>query len=347
MKQAFITGATGFIGSYVAEKFVSHDWCVTALVHKNKPSRLAHLEKTGRLAYAYGDIASYDSLKNALVSIDDGPAVIVHCAGRASDVGWRSGFRRTNLDSVKVLVRLVKERNIQRFVFVSTTDVYGLRDFNGDSESDLPFSRCPRNPYPEFKIFAEEFIRRELPPDRFSILRPAQVWGVGDTTLTTRIVNFLKWSPWIVHFGRWRGRNRWPLAHVRNVATSAYLAATMPESAGQAINVLDSERTSMDEFYRILAAVYFPEKEFKTKTAPFWVAYAVGAVVSGVSNLLNLDRPFLDPSLYALYAVSRNLDFSNNTFRGLAALAGENMVTREQGVQELRQWMQNGRTVSQ
>lgn len=335
MKHVFITGAAGFIGSYVAEKFVRRQWHVTALVHNRESPRLARLSETGHLTCVKGDITDYGSLNKALMSLDHGCDVIVHCAGRASDVGWRSAFRRTNLDSVKHLVRLTKERDIGRFVFVSTTDVYGLRDFGGEAEGELPLRSCPQNPYPEFKILAEDFIRKELPPARFSILRPAQVWGVGDTTLTARIVDFLTWSPWIVHFGKWRGKNRWPLAHVRNVAMASYLAASMTEAAGKAINVLDNEHTSMDEFYRILARLYLPQKKFKTVTLPFCVGYLVGTVVSGISDVFNLAHPFMDPSLYALYAVSRNLDFSNTTLRDLAALAGEKMVTREQGILEL------------
>jgi nucleoside-diphosphate-sugar epimerase len=335
MKHVFITGATGFIGSYVAEEFVNRGWHVTALVHRKDASRLAHLNSTGRITYANGDITSYDSLKTALLSIENGAHAIVHCAGRASDVGWRSTFRQTNLTSVEHLVRLTKQLNVGRFVFISTTDVYGLRDFSGESENELSLKAYPRNPYPEFKILAEAFIRRELSPDRFSILRPAQVWGVGDTTLTARIVDFLRWSPWIVHFGKWRGKNRWPLAHVRNVAMASYLAATMPESAGHAINVLDNERTSMDEFYRILSRIYLPQKDFKTITLPFSIGYLIGAAVSAISNVLNLDHPFMDPSLYALYSVSRNLDFSNESFRSLTVIAGENIVTLEKGVQEL------------
>ena len=336
MRGVFITGAAGFIGSYTAEEFINRNWHVTALIHKRDSARLTRLKETGHISPVKGDITNFDSLNNILMSVKDNIDVIVHCAGRASDVGWKREFRQTNLDSVKHLVKLTKSLNIRRFVFVSSTDVYGLRDFNGQAEDELPLKAYPRNPYPEFKILAEDFIRKELPAEQFSILRPAQVWGVGDTTLTTRIVDFLRWSPWIIHFGRWKGKNRWPLAHVRNVATAAYLAAVTPESAGRAINVVDNEQTSIDEFYRILAGIYFPQKKLKTIILPFWSGFALGAAVSGISNLFNLDRPFIDPSLYALYAVSRNLDFSNQTLRHLAATGGFPLVTREEGLHELK-----------
>jgi len=117
---------------------------------------------------------------------------------------------------------------------------------------------------------------------------------------------------------------------------AAYLA-TLPEAAGRAINVADNEHTSIDDFYRILAQIYLPKKKFKTIAFPFGPAYAVGALVSGISNLLNLDRPFMDPSLYALYAVSRNLYFSNKIFRDFATGAGRRLVTLEEGIHELEQ----------
>jgi nucleoside-diphosphate-sugar epimerase len=161
------------------------------------------------------------------------------------------------------------------------------------------------------------------------------VWGAGDRTLTPRIVAFLKWSPWIVHFGRWRGRNRWPLAHVRNVARAIFLAATVQDAAGRAFNVVDDERTTIDEFYRILAGVYLPHKTLGTVVLPFWFGQCIGAVVSGISNILNLDRPFMDPSYYALYSVSHNLDFDNGRIKALFNRAGCPPVTREAGVNEL------------
>jgi nucleoside-diphosphate-sugar epimerase len=336
MKNLFITGATGFIGSYIAEEFIRQNWCVTALIHKRNSERLEALSSKGKVKFVHGDIGDFESLQNALISNGKRFDAIIHCAGRASDVGWKREFRRINLDSVRYLVRLTKELNIERFVFVSTTDVYGLRDFRGEAEDDLELKPYPKNPYPEFKILAEKYIKRELPEDGFSIIRPAQVWGVGDTTLTARIVDFLNWSPWIVHFGKWRGGNRWPLAHVRNVATAAYLAVTSQAASGQAINVADSEYTTIDEFYRIIARIYLPDKRIKTVTLPFWVGYIAGAAISLISNLLNLQVPFMDPSLYALYAVSRNLDFNNKRLLALFESSGRKMISIEEGIQELK-----------
>ena len=195
--------------SYIVRQFTDERWHVLALVHRTPSAELTRLAGAGSVTLVHGDAADPVGLKTALTAALAQRAAtldaIVHCAGRASDVGWRREFRRANFDSVQGMVKLTKELNVGRLVFVSTTDVYGLRDFHGESEDELALDARPRNPYPEFKIAAEAFIRAELLPGRFSIIRPASVWGAGDRTLTSRIVSFLRTSPWIVHFGNWRG----------------------------------------------------------------------------------------------------------------------------------------------
>lgn len=157
----------------------------------------------------------------------------------------------------------------------------------------------------------------------YAIIRPAAVWGEGDPTLTPRFRAFLASSPFIIHFGPWRGRNRWPLVHVRTVAVANFLAAVRPEAAGQAINLLDAAQTTIEAFYRQVATRYFPERRFRSITLPTGCGVALGGVISGVSTVLNLRHPFADPSLYALRSVSYNLDFSNARLRHLFACAGE------------------------
>lgn len=316
-----VTGAGGFIGLHTVREALRRGWRVDAWAHRSVPEALAALAASGAVTLRRADLAARDSVRAALAG--GAPDAVIHCAGRASDVGWPREFRRANHESVVNLAALGREAGVRRFVFVSTTDVYGLRDFHGEPEDELPLDARARNPYPRYKVLAEQWLRANLPPERYAIIRPAAVWGEGDPTLTPRFRAFLASSPFIVHFGRWRGQNRWPLADVRTVAAACCLAACRPEAAGLAINVLDTERTTIEAFYRLIAAREFPHKRFRTVTLPYAAGAALGGAISLVSNLLNLRHPFADPSLYALRSVSHNLDFSNARLRQLFAQAGE------------------------
>ena len=339
-RRVFVTGATGFIGRYVVEEFLNGGWHVIALVHRRQSAELAALAAEGAVSILRAGLDDTGELGQALGELLQRRGApldaIVNCAGRASDVGRASSFRRANVEAVECLVRLARKREVGVLVHTSTTDVYGLGDFYGEDEDSLPYCERPRNGYPRSKIAAEELIREQLPPDRYVLLRPAAVWGVGDATLTPRVVSFLRWSPCIVHFGRWRGGNRWPLAHVRNVAAAAYLAATLPRARGRAINVLDDERTTTDELYRHLAAVYLSGKRFRSVTLPVWLGRLFALPVTLLSDLFNCLQPVADPSLYALATVSSNLDFSNRRFRELMSAGGRTLFTRDAGLQELR-----------
>ncbi len=339
MRSVFVTGAAGFLGGYVCAAFLEAGWSVLALIHRSRSERLELLNAQGGLRIIQGDICEHAalelSLREALKEEGGRLDAIVHAAGRVSDVGRESQFRRTNFEAVQGLTALSLALEVPRFLFVSTTDVYGLRDFQGEDEETLPLENNTGNLYPEYKIRAERWIRDQLPPSRFVILRPAAIWGLGDQTLTPRIIDFLRGSPWRVHFGPWRGENRWPLAHVRNVAAALLLAATQEEALGQAINVLDSEHTSVDEFYRLIAQTYLGRSP-KPITLPLALGKALGWLISQISSRLGQAQPFMDPSLYAVQSVSSNLDFSNRRCLALFKAGGYQAISRDEGLQELR-----------
>lgn len=298
-KHVLITGAGGFIGLHVVRIFAKHNWKITAIVHKNIPDELREMNN---VEIIQADITE----ENILSRITQKPDVVVHVAGLASDIGSDSLFKKINFETVKTFAKMAKTK----FIYISSTDVYGLKDFFGEDENSLPLESKPLNPYPKYKIESEKWIRENLDKNYYVIIRPAAVWGEGDKTLEPRIINFLKNSPFIIHFGKWKGKNRWPLTNVENVAKAVYVCALTKDFDGEAINIIDEKFTTIDEFYREIAIKHFPNKNFSTITFPFWIGYALGWCSTTLSNFLKLNRPIFDPSLYAVYSVSNNLDFS-------------------------------------
>ena len=298
-----VTGAGGFIGGHVARRFAAAGWKVTGLVHRRQPK-----DPVPGAEYAAGDISDPVGLRRLVAAL--APDVIVHAAALASDVGPDSLFRKLNYESVVTLAPLAK----RKFVFISTADVYGIRDFSGEDVSTLKFDDNLHNPYPRYKIKAELWLKGNLPPERFACVRPAAVWGPGDETLERRVADFLRSSPFIVHFGKWRGRNRWPLAYVRRVAEAAYLAATTSRWDGDGVTVIDSRKVTADEFYRETAARLFPGRKFRTLCLPMWLGVCIGRLSSFIAAVLRLSHVPFDPSYYALKTVSSNLDFVDKSF---------------------------------
>jgi 2-alkyl-3-oxoalkanoate reductase len=330
-----VTGATGFIGAACVREFLARGWRVTAAGHRSPPTRLGDLRGEPGLTLVTASVTRGDDLLRALAG-RGACQVLVHCAGRATDIGWDRQFRASHLGGMRSVCRAVRELNIGRLVHMSTTDVYGVGDFDGIDE-ETPHSNNRHNPYPKYKILAEEHLRRSLPRDRYVILRPAFVWGPGDTTVLPRAIAFLRASPVILHFGRWRGRNLWPLAYVGNVARVACAAATSRAALGEAYNVVDPEPITMDEYYRLLLALFLPEMGRKRSlTLPLGVAWPVAALSTALSTLLGRHQPLYDPSLYGLRHIAHSQAFSGEKAAGLLASCGSSFLDRAAALAEMR-----------
>lgn len=313
METVLVTGAGGYIGSNAAEYFVRAGYRVVGVVHRKVADRFARLgAKT--ITADLTDEAAIGRL------FDDKPDYVVHIAARASDVGRDEWFRKVNYESVKSLASASVAHGVKRFVYLSTADVYGLHDFNGESEDELSFDESAVNPYPKYKILSEKWLAANLSRERFSCVRPCVVYGRGDTSITPRTVAYLKNSPIAFHFGKWRGRNRWPLAHVENVCRALHAAMVLPEAGGQGVTVLDSRRVTMSEYYHELAAEFLPGKRLREMTLPMVLSRPIAALSTAHSR--RRVQPLFDPTLYALDTVSHNLDFSNLRMLAWLAKAG-------------------------
>lgn len=302
MERILITGAGGYIGSNAAEYFVRKGYAVTGMVHNNVSDRFL---RCGAEA-VNADLRIPASL-DVLFSLREYDYVL-HIAALASDVGKDDDFIVSNYEAVKHLASLAIRHSVKRFVYLSTADVYGLHDFNGESEDALSFDLSADNPYPKYKIKSEQWLADNIPHENFSCVRPCVVFGNGDTTITPRTVNYIRSSPFVFHFGKWKGKNRWPLAHVENVCRTLHAAMLLPEAGGKGVTVLDSKRTTLSDYYHELAKEFLPGKNLHELSLPRDIILPF----AWLSSTLSRHHPIFDPTLYALDTITHNLDFSNS-----------------------------------
>ena len=143
----FVTGGAGFIGSnYVHHVLANTDDHVTvfdALTYAGNRANLADLEDDPRFRFVQGDICDRDAVAAALPGHD----AVVHFAAESHvdrslldpDV-----FVRTNCSGTNVMCDIAGQVGVERFLHISTDEVYGSIDEGSFTETDL---LAPRSPY--------------------------------------------------------------------------------------------------------------------------------------------------------------------------------------------------------
>jgi dTDP-glucose 4,6-dehydratase len=155
----FVTGGAGFIGSnYVHHVLETTDDEVTvfdALTYSGNLENLADVADDPRYSFVHGNICDRDAVRAALAGHD----VVVHFAAESHvdrslldpDV-----FVRTNCDGTNVLCDIASQVGVDRFLHISTDEVYGSIEEGSFTEAD---ALGPRSPYSAAKAGSDLIAR--------------------------------------------------------------------------------------------------------------------------------------------------------------------------------------------
>ena len=147
----FITGGAGFIGSNFARHILTNtdDSVVVfdALTYAGNRENLTDLEDDPRFSFVHGNICDRDAVRAAM----DGCDQVVHFAAESHvdrslldpDV-----FVRTNCDGTNVMCDIATQIGVDRFLHISTDEVYGSIEEGSFVETD---ALHPRSPYSSAK----------------------------------------------------------------------------------------------------------------------------------------------------------------------------------------------------
>ena len=163
MVRLLVTGGCGFIGSNFIRWLLADDPNVTVvnfdkLTYAGNPENLASVSESDRYDFRQGDISDRDSVDEVLkeFSIDS----IVNFAAESHvdrSILDSTPFVHTNIGGTQVLIDSARTNGIDRFVQVSTDEVYGSLGDTGEFSEDTPLA--PNSPYAASKTAADLLVR--------------------------------------------------------------------------------------------------------------------------------------------------------------------------------------------
>jgi len=186
MKNIFITGGGGYVGSALADYLVSKGYNVTVydlfLYGKNVFSSKSNLK------IIKGDIRDVKFLKSNLKGND----AIIHLACISNDPSFELNpdlGKSINLDAFEPLVQASQKEKVKRFIYASSSSVYGIKKEEDVTEE---MSLEPLTDYSKYKAQCEKILFQYKSDDFETIvIRPATVCGFSKRQRLDVIVNIL------------------------------------------------------------------------------------------------------------------------------------------------------------
>ena len=171
-EKILITGASGFIGSFIVEEALNRGFEVWAAVRKSSSRQFLQDE---RLRLIELDLDSENRLKEQMK--DCRFDYVVHAAGVTKCLN-KADFRRINTEGTKHLVKALSalDMPLKRFVYLSSLSIMGAireqQPYTEILESDTP---KPNTAYGKSKLETEQWLETQNIP--YIILRPTGVYG--------------------------------------------------------------------------------------------------------------------------------------------------------------------------
>lgn len=255
--RALVTGAAGFIGSNLSDRLLAdgHDvvgvdsftnYYDPAIKRSNIGAALDH----NRFTLVNEDILTAD-----LDRLLDGIDVVFHQAGQPGvRLSWADGFEtytRLNILATQCLLEAAARHPLQRFVYASSSSLYGAAERYPTNEGDVP---APMSPYGVTKLAAEHLC--SLYHRNFGVptvsLRYFTVYGPRQRPdmATHRLIDSAITGSEFMMFGD--GTQIRDFTYVGDVVNANVAASSKPDAIGSVFNIGGGSTATMHD---VVAAV--------------------------------------------------------------------------------------------
>ena len=243
-EKILITGGAGYVGAVLTPYLLEKGYKVTVLDLMIYGETV--LKKNSNLKIIKGDIRDINLLKKELPNHD----VVIHLACISNDPSFELDpklGKSINLEAFKPLVEISKQSLIKRFIYASSSSVYGLKK---EKEIHENISLEPLTDYSKYKAECEVILKK-YESENFTpiIIRPATVCGYSSRQRLDVIVNIFTNLAYhkrkISVFG---GKQLRPNIHIKDMAKAydVLINAQKSKVSGEIFNVGYENKTVLD-----------------------------------------------------------------------------------------------------
>src|SRR5690349_13987176 len=173
-KRVLVTGGAGYVGSNLIPKLLNACYEVVVLDLYIYGDIFVDLRSNPNLIEIKGDLRNPADVARATVGCD----AAIHLACISNDPSFDLNpdlGRSINYDCFRPLVKASKDAGVRRFIYASSSSVYGIKNDTNVTE-DLPLE--PLTDYSKYKAMCEEVLEDEREPRIVAVtVRPATVCG--------------------------------------------------------------------------------------------------------------------------------------------------------------------------
>ncbi|RLB01197.1 MAG: hypothetical protein DRG37_00520 [Deltaproteobacteria bacterium] len=315
-----VTGASGFIGSFLVERLLEEGISVRALVLPGEDS--GALRQKGVDVY-YGDLRVPGDIKGLCKDID----IVYHLAGRVTDWGARSDFYLAIYSATRNLLEESKGK-VKTFVYISSIAACGLgRHLLGQKEDDACFKTGV--PYGDAKLDTERlaFTYHARRYFDLTVVRPANVIGPGSVWVKDIVDRFnTMFVPLIDH-----GIHSGSFVYVENLVDGIVLAGTRDISKGRIYHFRDDWDVTWKGYLYDLGAIVGKSPR---SNLSFSLAWHLGSFMERILTPMGIRPPI---TRLAAGAMGRNNDV--DTQRARTELGWKTRISYEDAMEKIRNWV--------
>ena len=299
MKKVLVTGATGFLGSYILKELKGKYDIIS--VGRNKEKLMEIKKDDSKIECISADLAE---LKEVL----DFPEadIVVHSAALSTIWGSKKEFIKNNVTATENIIKYCRAKKARRLVYVSTPSVYtGKKDRFNVRENEFDCGN-KLNYYIETKIAAEKKVL-EAESDGLDvvIIRPKGLIGIGDTSILPRIIEANN----KIGIPVFKGKEDIlvDMTSVENTAYAILLCMEKEGVSGEIFNITNGEPTNQKKLLKYVSESL--GTEFRYKKLSFGRIYMIASILEGIYKFFRVSKePLLTRYTVCTLAFSQTLN---------------------------------------